>query len=157
MTKKPAHHRGPHFEDTDHRSSRRRRLENRLIRSRRSWRGQSPGPMREGCRRAHRGSGPRSREEREACNRARRAERISFDAIRDDGVSRLGGETFTYKSSQEYYEEHQELYNGYERSWHADQPAFVQVLCEAAGIVPCSRGRWRVTACRWRVRPTSIA
>jgi hypothetical protein len=66
MTKKPAHHRGPHFEDTDHRRSRRRRLENRLIWSRRSWRGQSPGPMREGCRRAHRGSGPRSREERYA-------------------------------------------------------------------------------------------
>jgi hypothetical protein len=59
MTKKPAHHRGPHFKDTDHRSSRRRRLENRLIRSRRSWRGQSPGLMLEGCRRAHRGSGPR--------------------------------------------------------------------------------------------------
>lgn len=27
----------------------------------------------------------------EACNRARRSERISFDAIRDDGVSRLAG------------------------------------------------------------------
>ena len=66
MTKKPAHHRGPHFEDTDHRSSRRRRLENRLIWSRRSWRGQSPGPMREGRRRGHRGSGTRSREERYA-------------------------------------------------------------------------------------------
>jgi hypothetical protein len=66
MIKKPAYHRGPHFEDIGHRSSRRRRLEKRLIRSRRSWRGQSPGPMREGRRRAHRGSGPRSREERYA-------------------------------------------------------------------------------------------
>ena len=71
-------------------------------------------------------------------NRARRASRIPFDAIRDDGVSRLGGESssWCYESPQEYYETHDELYNHYMRSWHADQPASVAVLCEAAGMVP---------------------
>jgi hypothetical protein len=72
----------------------------------------------------------------EKCNRARRCGRISFRAIRDDGVSRLGGETLTYASPEEYYADYDELYNAYERSWHADQPAYIQVLCEAAGMVP---------------------
>jgi hypothetical protein len=79
----------------------------------------------------------------EACNRARRSERISFDAIRDDGVSRQGGETFTYESPLEYYEAHDELFNAYRRSWHADQPAYVAVLCEAAGMVPMLGGAVR--------------
>jgi hypothetical protein len=79
----------------------------------------------------------------EACNRARRSERISFDAIRDDGVSRLGGETFTYESPQEYYETHDELFNAYRRSWHADQSAYVAVLCEATGMVPMLGGAVR--------------
>jgi hypothetical protein len=70
------------------------------------------------------------------CNRARRSGRISFGAIRDDGVSRLGGETTTYDNPEEYYRAHEELSNFYRRSWHADQPAFVQVLCEASGMVP---------------------
>lgn len=74
----------------------------------------------------------------EVCNRARRSGRISFSAIRDDGVSRLGGEILLscYESPQEYYETHDELYNGYKRSWHADQLAYVEVLCEASGMVP---------------------
>jgi hypothetical protein len=74
----------------------------------------------------------------EACNRARRAGRIPFDAIRDDGVSQLGGESssWCYESPQAYYETHDELYNHYMRSWHADQPVYVAVLCEAAGMVP---------------------
>jgi len=72
----------------------------------------------------------------EFCNRARRGGHILFSAIRDDGVSRLGGETLTYESPQDYYEGHDELYNHYHRSWHADQPAYVAVLCEAAGMVP---------------------
>jgi hypothetical protein len=70
------------------------------------------------------------------CNRARRCGRISFASIRDDGVSRQGGESLTYESPREYYEEHEALSNSYERSWHADQPAYVAVLCEAAGMVP---------------------
>ncbi len=71
------------------------------------------------------------------CNRARRCGRISFASIRDDGVSRLGGESLlTYESPREYYEDHEALSNYYERSWHADQPAYVAVLCEAAGMVP---------------------
>lgn len=72
----------------------------------------------------------------EVCNRARRCKRISFSALRDDGVSRRGGETFYYDSPQQYYREHKKLHNLYRRGWHADQPAFVSVLCEAAGMVP---------------------
>lgn len=72
----------------------------------------------------------------EVCNRTRRSGRISFSSIRDDGVSRQGGETLTYASPQEYYESHDELHNTYQRSWHADQQRFVQVLCEASGMVP---------------------
>ncbi len=73
----------------------------------------------------------------EKCNRARRSGRIPFTSIRDDGVSRLGGETgLFYETPREFYEDHEELSNYYERSWHADQPAYVAVLCEAAGMVP---------------------
>lgn len=72
----------------------------------------------------------------DACNRGRRGGRISFTAIRDDGVSRLGGESLTYESPYEFYRDHEELSNYYERSWHADQPAYVAVLCEASGMVP---------------------
>jgi hypothetical protein len=71
------------------------------------------------------------------CNRGRRSGRIPFASIRDDGVSRRGGETTqTYESPDDYYRTHDELYNHYQRSWHADQPAYVAVLCEAAGMVP---------------------
>jgi hypothetical protein len=70
------------------------------------------------------------------CNRARRSGRIPFSAIRDDGVSRLGGESLTYDSPEEFYADHEELSNYHRRSWHADQPAYVAVLCEAAGMVP---------------------
>lgn len=56
----------------------------------------------------------------------------------DDGVSRLGGETLfsCYESPQKYYERHEEISNFYRRSWHAEQPSYVAVLCEAAGMVP---------------------
>jgi hypothetical protein len=73
----------------------------------------------------------------EVCNRARRCGRIDFDAIRDDGFSRQGGEWFsTYQTPEDYYRAHDELYNRYRRSWHADQLAYVRVLCEASGMVP---------------------
>jgi hypothetical protein len=72
----------------------------------------------------------------DVCNRARRSGRIPFWAIRDDGVSRQGGESLTYTSPEEFYAGHDELANYYKRSWHADQPAYVAVLCEAAGMVP---------------------
>jgi hypothetical protein len=70
------------------------------------------------------------------CVRARRSGRIPFAAIRDDGVSEAGGDDYGYDSPQAYYEDYEELYNAYSRSWHDDQPAFVKVLCEAAGMVP---------------------
>ena len=50
---------------------------------------------------------------------------------------------FTYESPQEYYETHDELINAYRRSWHADQPAYVAVSCEAAGMVPMLGGAVR--------------
>jgi len=71
------------------------------------------------------------------CTRARRSGRIPFWKIRDDGISRRGGERFaTYQAPQEYYETHEELPNYYRRSWHDEQPSRVMVLCEAAGMVP---------------------
>src|ERR671916_2028202 len=47
-----------------------------------------------------------------------------------------GGEGYTYTSPEKFYADQSEIYNYYKRSWHADQPAYVQVLCEAAGMVP---------------------
>jgi hypothetical protein len=47
-----------------------------------------------------------------------------------------GGEGYTYTSPEKFYADQSEIYNYYKRSWHADQPAHVQVLCEAAGMVP---------------------
>jgi hypothetical protein len=76
----------------------------------------------------------------DVCARARRSGRISFSAIRDDGVSRLGGESYTFESPEQYYRTYEELSNYYERSWHADQPAYVSVLCEAEGMVPMIEG-----------------
>jgi hypothetical protein len=70
------------------------------------------------------------------CTRARRSGRIPFSSIRDDGVSRQGGESLTYESPEAFYRAHEQLYNYYTRSWHADQPLAVSVLCEAAGMVP---------------------
>jgi hypothetical protein len=71
------------------------------------------------------------------CNRGRRSGLIEFAAIRDDGVSRQGGETSAcYDSPEGYYSTHEQLHNHYLRSLHADQPTFVMVLCEAAGMVP---------------------
>jgi hypothetical protein len=72
----------------------------------------------------------------DACNRGRRSGRIDFHDIRDDGVSRLGGERAPYESPAEYYRSHEELSNLYARSWHADQPDYIAVLCEASGMVP---------------------
>lgn len=74
----------------------------------------------------------------EMLNRARRSGRISFASIRDDGVSRRGGESEFgyYESPQDYYDAHEELSNFYERSWHAEQPTAVTVLCEAEGMIP---------------------
>jgi hypothetical protein len=56
----------------------------------------------------------------DTCNRARRCGRIPFSAIRDDGVSRLGGESRTYPSPEVFYAAHEELPNYYRRSWHVD-------------------------------------
>jgi hypothetical protein len=72
----------------------------------------------------------------EVCSRGRRSGRISFDAIRDDGISRQGGDDYGWDSPEDYYGSIETMNNYYCRSWHDDQPNFVQVLCEAAGMVP---------------------
>ncbi len=71
------------------------------------------------------------------CNRARRCGRIPFSAIRDDGVSKQGGEpALGYESPAEYIELNAKLENRFWRAWHTEQPVRVAVLCEAAGMVP---------------------
>ena len=71
------------------------------------------------------------------CNRARRCGRIPFSAIRDDGVSREGGEpAHGYESPAHYVGLNVRLENGFWRAWHAEQPVYVAVLCEASGMVP---------------------
>jgi hypothetical protein len=72
----------------------------------------------------------------DVCSRGRRSGKISFRAIRDDGISHLGGDDYGYDSPEDYYETIETISNYYSRSWHDDQPTFVQVLCEAAGMVP---------------------
>jgi hypothetical protein len=73
----------------------------------------------------------------DVCSRARRSGRISFSDVRDDGVSRQGGEPGSgYENPQHYYLTHDELDNRFWRSWHTEQPAHIAVLCEAAGMVP---------------------
>src|SRR5215208_4470838 len=48
----------------------------------------------------------------EDCNRGRRCGRIPFEAIRDDGVSRQGGEPGSgYESPEHYYRTHDKLDN----------------------------------------------
>jgi hypothetical protein len=72
----------------------------------------------------------------EVTNRARRSGRLPFPYIRDDGVSRRGGERLTYGTPREYYKIHETIHNFYRRSWHDDQPTFVRLLSEASGMVP---------------------
>jgi hypothetical protein len=72
----------------------------------------------------------------EVTSRARRSGRIEFSSIRDDGVSRRGGERLTYETPRDYYKIHETISNFYKRSWHDDQPTFVRLLSEASGMVP---------------------
>jgi hypothetical protein len=83
----------------------------------------------------------------EVTNRARRSGRLPFSSIRDDGVSRRGGERLTYGSPERYYKIHETIHNLYRRSWHDDQPTFVRLLSEASGMVPMLEGavgRYRI-------------
>ncbi len=68
----------------------------------------------------------------------RRSGRVPFSSIRDDGTTSRGGEGLfsLYDSPADYIEDQGEILNYYGRSWHADQPRVVALLCEAAGMVP---------------------
>lgn len=66
--------------------------------------------------------------------RARRAGYIRFEDLRDDGVSRVGGYGYT---SPEHFVEAITLHaEGYERDVQDGQDVFVELWCEAAGMMP---------------------
>lgn len=65
---------------------------------------------------------------------ARRGRQITFDAIRDDGVSTFGLDHF---DDEEHFLRHvRELGEGYTRNKMASQKHHVEVWCEAAGMLP---------------------
>lgn len=65
---------------------------------------------------------------------ARRGKLISFDTIRDDGVTTY---TLDHFDGEEHFLRHvRELGEGYTRNKMAAQPHHVEVWCEAAGMLP---------------------
>lgn len=66
--------------------------------------------------------------------RARRAQLISFNAIRDDGGTARGGTGFA--SMDEFMEDIRDSARGYSRDRTAGQPHRVELWCEAEGMVP---------------------
>lgn len=76
--------------------------------------------------------------------KARRAELIGFDAIRDDGITRAAGfgERYGDESPEDYIDGVRDrlrvalAVNSYRRGAHEDQPHHIAVWCEAAGMVP---------------------
>lgn len=65
---------------------------------------------------------------------ARRARRIPFDAMRDDGVSVMSPGHYAGESG--FYAHVQRLAKSYERDKLADQRVYLEVWCEAAGMQP---------------------
>ena len=71
------------------------------------------------------------------CNhlvRARRAQMIRFDALRDDGVTVLADSW--YAEVADFHDHVRQEANGYRRDKQAGQPAYVELWCEAAGMMP---------------------
>jgi hypothetical protein len=66
--------------------------------------------------------------------RARRAQMISFDAIRDDGTTHHP--YLKYTSPTDFWEQVQGNADHYVRDKLEDQPVYVELWCEAAGMVP---------------------
>lgn len=66
--------------------------------------------------------------------RARRAQMISFSAIRDDGTSHQGGGG--YDGPGDFWESVEASARYYTRDKLTDQPRHVELWCEAAGMVP---------------------
>lgn len=70
----------------------------------------------------------------EFLNRARRAELIPMDSIRDDGAKAAG--LHRYDDAQDFIESTKAYAKIFELDLQQDQPFHVEVLCEAAGMVP---------------------
>ena len=70
----------------------------------------------------------------EFLNRARRAELIPMDSIRDDGAKTAG--LHRYDDAQDFIESTKAHANYFELDLQQEQPFYVEVLCEAAGMVP---------------------
>lgn len=66
--------------------------------------------------------------------RARRAQMISFDVIRDDGT--VHNEYLRYTSPGDFWKSVESNADHYVRDKLADQPVYVELWCEAAGMVP---------------------
>jgi hypothetical protein len=69
----------------------------------------------------------------EHLNRARRAQLIDFDVIRDDGVSVC--ETMTYNGIEGFEDETARRARGYRRDKQAGQPYTIELWSEAGGMV----------------------
>ena len=70
----------------------------------------------------------------EIVNRARRARLLDFADIRDDGVTERAYPY--YDSTEGFWDDVEEQIHGYRRDRQAGQPAFIELWCEAAGMVP---------------------
>ena len=69
-----------------------------------------------------------------ALNMARRARLIEFDDIRDDGVSLLASRF--YAGVKGFHDETARRARDYRRHRQAGQSSYVELWCEAAGMVP---------------------
>jgi hypothetical protein len=66
--------------------------------------------------------------------RARRAQMIPFDALRDDGVSVLADRW--YAEVADFHDHVRREANGYRRDKQGGQAVYVELWCEAAGMMP---------------------
>ena len=70
----------------------------------------------------------------EFLNRARRADLIPRDSIRDDGAKAVG--LGRYDDGDAFIESQKEHAKYFQLDLQQDQPCYVEALCEAAGMVP---------------------
>lgn len=66
--------------------------------------------------------------------RARRARLIDFDDIRDDGIVTVAQEH--YSSPGDFWDATARRMRGYRRDRQAGQPCYIELWCEAAGMLP---------------------
>lgn len=67
--------------------------------------------------------------------KARRAQMISFDRIRDDGGTTAGG-SYGFESIDSFLEDLADYAGAYRRDPTEGQPAVIELWCEAEGMVP---------------------